>query len=304
MSVELIGQTLAGRYHLESLLGQGGMGTVYAAVDLHLGREVAVKTIREEFLPNASVVSDFTREAKIIAQLACNPHILTIYDLGSTGAGDPFIVAERLRGRTLKALIREQASPSRSWVLEVGIQVALALADVHAQGVVHRDLKPGNIFVVKTSAIPLLAKVIDFGISRSPQHAADRYGEASGTPDYMSPEVAAGQFSSPASDIYSLGITLYELATGVHPYPSGSAAEAMAAAQTVAVTEGPLVESRFPKTFRQLILAMTDKDYRCRPSPGDCLKRLWEANREIDESKRHAELSAATDTGRTTASRA
>ena len=290
MSLDQIGHTLVHRYRLESVLGQGGMGTVYAAADLNLGRDVAVKTIREKLLTCREIVADFMREAKIIAQLASNPHILTLYDLGFTDAGDPFIVFERLRGRTLKALTRDKLLPSRSWVIEVGIQIALALVDVHARGVVHRDLKPGNIFVVETQAIPLLAKLIDFGISHSPQHmtAASMSAGMSGTPAYLSPEVAAGQYSTPASDIYSFGVTLYELATGVHPYPSDSVAGALAAVRTSVAPEELLAASRFPKTFNKLLVEMMHKDYRWRPSADDCLSRLRQANRELDESKRHA----------------
>ena len=196
-------------------------------------------------------------------------------------------MAERLRGRTLRTLIREEPSPSRSWVLEVGIQVAVALSDVHSRGVIHRDLKPSNIFIVETAAIPLLAKVIDFGLSQSPQHAtaAGRLAEMAGTPGYMSPEVGAGQYSSPASDIYSLGITLYELATGTHPFPRKTVEEAM----TAALAEEPLIESRFPTAFRQLLLDMMERDYRSRPSASECLARLWQANRELNESKKRAE---------------
>jgi len=290
MSVEMIGQTLTHRYRLESVLGQGGMGVVYAAADLNLGRDVAVKTIREDFLAHREIVANFVSEAKIIAQLSNNPHILTMYDLCSTDAGDPFIVFERLRGRTLKALTRDKLLPSRSWVIEVGIQIALALVDVHAKGVVHRDLKPGNIFVVETRAIPLLTKLIDFGISQSPQYmtTTNRYAEMSGTPAYLSPEVAAGQYSTSASDIYSFGVTLYELATGVHPYPRDSVAGAVVAAQTSTAPEGPLVQSRFPNTFNKLLSDMMEKDYRCRPSADDCTLRLRQANRELDESKGHA----------------
>lgn len=288
MSLELIGKTLARRYRLESILGQGGMGTVYAAVDLHLERDVAVKTIRLELNPNVELVTGFTREAKIIAQLASNPHILTLYDLGSTDTGMPFIVAERLRGRTLKTLIREEPSQSRSWVLEVGVQVAIALVDVHSRGVVHGDLKPSNIFVVETFAIPLLAKVIDFGVSRSPLHSTSRM-QTAGTPAYISPEVAAGHLVSAASDIYSLGITLFELATGSHPYPSVSSAEAVISSQTAKVALEPLNESRFPPAFQQLITEMTEKDPRNRPSAKDCLARLWQANRELDGLKRFSE---------------
>jgi serine/threonine protein kinase len=288
MSFDLIGMTLARRYRLESILGQGGMGTVYAALDLHLGREVAVKTIREEYRSRGSVVADFVREARIIAQLASNPHILTLYDLVTTEEGNPFIVAERLRGRTLRSLILEQIRPARSWVIEMAIQVVLALADVHSRGVVHKDLKPGNVFIVETQAFSVLAKVIDFGLSHSPMLGGDGVRLGGGTPAYVAPETLAGHLSSPASDVYSLGITLYEIATGIHPYPATSVAEAIAAHQNAVAPEGPLVEGRFPEAFRRLLSAMLEKDYRNRPSIEECLARLREADRELDQSKRGA----------------
>jgi len=292
MDIEAIGLTLAGRYRLESVLGKGGLGCVFSALDLTLDRNVAVKVIRTEYSSRAGVIARFVREAKVLAQLASNPHILTIYDLCFAEDRSPFIVAERLRGRSLKILLREPERPSRSWVLEVGVQVAVALLDVHARGVTHRDIKPGNIFIVETPAIPLLTKVIDFGLSQSPQFAVAAGSDSvsmAGTIRYLAPEVIDGDEPTPAADIYSFGLTLYELATGRYPYMASSAEEMLSAHRQAAPMAFPVDGFPFPVSFQTLVMQMLSKRPAARPSTELCLQGLRLANRELDETKGRAE---------------
>jgi serine/threonine-protein kinase len=288
MNLEAIGTTLVDRYRLDSLLGQGAMGCVFASWDLVLDRPVAVKLIRQEHLGKQEFVRRFVREAKIIAQLASNPHILTIYDLCYTENGCPFLVTEYLRGRSLKASMRDKYLPSRTWVLEAGVQVAVALLAVHRHGVTHRDIKPSNIFLVEAPALSLLAKLIDFGLAQSPQFAAvdgASAGSIAGTIKYLAPEVISGDEPTPAADIYSFGLTLYELATGGYPYPASSTEEILAAHLQLAPMTFAEGECAFPGAFQTLVMQMLSKTPGARPSTERCLQGLRQANRELDEAK-------------------
>lgn len=289
MDVEAIGTTLVNRYRLEAVLGKGGMGCVYLALDLLLDRRVAIKVIRRDRAQDAEGIARFIREAKVIAQLAANPHILTIYDLSVTEDHDPFIVTEYLRGRSWKALMRENERPSRSWVLDAAEQVVVGLSDVHRHGITHGDIKPSNLFIVDTLAMPLLMKVIDFGLSKSPQFAATSLGLASkaagGTVRYLAPEVFVGQEITPASDIYALGITLFEIATGTYPYPATSIEETISA-HRLAKPLGFAAEGRpFPDRFQSLVMTMLSKCPDSRPSAETCKRELRAANHELDRLK-------------------
>ncbi len=290
MDIESIGRTVADRYRLDSLLGQGGMGCVFGATDLRLDRPVALKVIRQELVCDQAVRTRFTQEAKVIAQLAANPHILTIYDLGIAADQSPFIVTELLRGRSLKSHMREPRPPSRTWVVEVGIQVALALLDVHGRGIKHGDIKPENVFIVATSVIPLLVKLIDFGLSQSPQIMV-REGEndprsLAGTIGYMAPELILGAEASAASDIFSFGVTLFELATGARPFSWSLEQMLSSVVGNASPPEFPAADVAFPEVFRELVIAMLSIDPSARPSTQACLRRLWAADRELDHSKR------------------
>ncbi len=291
MDIESVGQTLAGRFRLEALLGEGGMGCVFSARDLVLERNVAVKVMRREYWSQADIIARFVREAKVLAGLASNPHILSIYDLCFSKDRIPFIVAERLYGRSLKIFLRSEERPSRSWVLEVAVQVAVALLDVHAHGVTHRDIKPGNIFIVETPAISLLTKVIDFGLSQSPQFAAAGGSDSEsllGTIKYVAPEVIDGGEPTLAADIYSFGVTLYELATGEYPYAAGSKEEILSAHRQLAPKAFPGDDFPFPQSFRALVMQMMSKSPAARPSTALCLQELRRANRDLDASKSRA----------------
>lgn len=290
MDVESIGMTIGDRYRLDSVLGQGGMGCVFGATDLRLDRPVAVKVIRQDRLADREVAQRFVREAKVIAQLASNPHILTIYDLGFAKDQSPFIVSELLRGRSLKSHMQEPTPPSRTWVVEVAIQAALALLDVHGRGITHGDIKPGNVFIVATAVIPVLAKLIDFGLSQSPQFSV-RAGEndskfLAGTLGYMAPELVFGAEPSAASDTFAFGVTLFELATGTRPY-CWTLEQMLSSAYDRDGPPGfPAADVAFPEVFRELVLEMISLDPSARPSTQACLRRLWAANRELDQSKR------------------
>ncbi len=202
------------RYQLTCLLGNGGMARVYLARDAVLGRDVALKVLREQYADDEEFIERFRREARSAASLS-HPHIVQIYDRGRSADGSYYMTMEYLPGGTLKRrILREGALPSHE-AAGLALQIAGALGLAHERGVVHRDVKPQNILLTTAGN----AKVGDFGIARaSSATALSGTSMILGTASYMSPEQAMGEFVGPASDLYSLGIVLYEMLTGALPY--------------------------------------------------------------------------------------
>ncbi|MCL4818646.1 MAG: protein kinase [Vicinamibacteria bacterium] len=232
----MIGSTV-GRYRILSRLGGGGMGVVYEAEDAELGRRVAVKFLPQDSTRSADALERFRREARSASALS-HPNICVVHDVG-THEGQPFLVMERLSGTSLKAAIAGQPMPLER-ILALGEQIADALVAAHGAGIVHRDLKPANLWVTDRGE----AKVLDFGLAKVVAHAdaaqateaqtlsgefLTAAGSAVGTVAYMSPEQARGAAVDARSDVFSLGIVLYEMATGRLPFEGGSAAEFFAA---------------------------------------------------------------------------
>jgi serine/threonine protein kinase len=274
-----IAQLIAGRFRVDAFVGEGGMGTVYSATDEVLGRRVAIKLLKSELAADGQFLERFAREAKIIAQLSLNPHVVTIYDVGQTDHAVPFLVTEFLTGHPLSDELTGPYRPSRSWTLEVGIQICQALADAHGRDVVHRDLKPANVFVVRTGVVPLFIKVLDFGLSRSGQDPlsvehATQAGTIQGTPRYISPEAIAGEGAQCASDIYSLGVMLYEFATRRHPYEARSSAEFLRAHLAAEPMPFPEEAVPLPAALRTLVRQMLEKDPCRRPDARTCVREL------------------------------
>ncbi|HET9992141.1 MAG TPA: serine/threonine-protein kinase, partial [Kofleriaceae bacterium] len=233
------GDTL-GRYELGDDVGEGGMATVYRARDKELRREVAVKVLFPHLARRPEIVRRFHREARAAAGLE-HANILRIYDVGGDEESDdpPFIVMELVRGTTLLGEIEQRGPMFAEVVACVGAVLADALAAAHAAGIIHRDIKPANVLVAPGGRV-LLA---DFGVARleTEDSLVTKTGALLGTPAYMSPEQAAGDIATAKSDLYSLGATLYQLATGTLPY-AGSPAKVMA--QIAAGTRVAAVKKR------------------------------------------------------------
>jgi eukaryotic-like serine/threonine-protein kinase len=209
------GAVLHGRYEILSTLGEGGMGAVYKARDREVDRVVAVKVIRPELANQPEILNRFKQEL-ILSRQVTHKNVVRIFDLGEA-EGIKFITMEFVEGRDLRSLLRDGASVSLEQKVKIVIQVCRALEAAHAEGVVHRDLKPQNILVENTSRVV----VMDFGIAHSMQEAgATSTGMLLGTPLYMSPEQAKGEKVDPRSDIYTLGIVFYEILTGKVPFES------------------------------------------------------------------------------------
>ena len=216
--LQLAGSTLAEKYRLVSVLGSGGMGVVYKAEQLGLGgRSVAVKLLRRDLI--ATRFEWFRAEAMAASRIN-HPHAVAIYDFGVTGDDIPFLVMEHLRGRTLTSLIEEQALPLGR-IGAIGGQVLAALAEAHACGVVHCDLTADNVIVERLREGNDFAKVIDFGLARL-FDVTSRESRLVGTAEYMAPEQIRGDLIQPATDLYAVGVLLYEMIAGRTPFAAGS----------------------------------------------------------------------------------
>ena len=217
-----VGEVLASNYLLEELLGSGGMGHVYRAVNQHVGRAVAIKVLRAEHAQNAQIVERFLREARA-ANLVRHPNVVDVLDIGKEDGGAPFIVQELLHGEDLAHLVaRRGGRLPLEEVCDLLLPVIDAVAEAHAQGVVHRDIKPENVFLAKGKPPQgPTPKLLDFGISkvRAPDLRATEVGMMMGTPAYMAPEQVQGaRDADPRSDVWALGVMMFELIAGRMPF--------------------------------------------------------------------------------------
>jgi serine/threonine protein kinase len=209
------------KYYLESKLGVGGMGTVYRAGRLLIGDRVAVKVLHPDQMADPQAVERFRREALTASRLK-HPNVVTVYDFGVSREGLNYQVMELAEGESLRSLVERQGTLAETAAVEIILQVCAALDEAHRQGIVHRDIKPENI-LVQTIPGGLQVKVLDFGIAALRDVKASRStrtGSVVGTPHYMSPEHCLGEELDGRSDIYSLGIVLFEMLTGVVPFDS------------------------------------------------------------------------------------
>lgn len=222
----LIGKTIKGTYLVQQKIGGGGMGQVYKAVQISLDRPVALKLLRPSFLSDPTLVQRFHREARASSKLH-HPNIIAVVDFGQIEDGTLFMAMEYLPGRNLLKLMREEFPIGEDRVVNLAAQVLSALAEAHRTGIVHRDLKPENVMVESRPDEPDFVKVLDFGIAQinEPSDSGGRLTQAGvvcGTPDYMSPEQAALLPLDARSDLYSMGIMLYEMLAGRHPFQANT----------------------------------------------------------------------------------
>ncbi|MGE3277506.1 MAG: protein kinase [Vicinamibacterales bacterium] len=286
----MVGRTIS-HYRILASLGSGGMGVVYEAEDTRLGRKVALKLLADEACCDAASMERFLREARIVSSLN-HPHICTLHDIGEAG-GQQFMVMELLDGESLKERIAR--GPLRmDDVLELGAQIADALDAAHAQGVVHRDIKPANLFVTRRGH----AKVLDFGVAKlGRDRGADlevtmagdemtRTGSAVGTVAYMSPEQARGEDIDARSDLFSLGIVLYEMATGRQPFPGATPAVVFEGLLTRTPPPPSSLNADVPPEFDRIVAKALEKDRETRyQSAADLRADLKRLKRETESGR-------------------
>ncbi len=260
----LIGATIAGRYVIQAVIGEGGMATVYRATHKLVDRPCAVKVMNPAMASDATVRERFRREAKAAQSLA-HPNVIEIFDQGETESGTPYIVMELLRGRTLADLVAEGAMPPERG-LPIMIQVARGIARAHDLGIVHRDLKPENIFLCSRDDGSELVKILDFGIARSRSDSRlTNAGELFGTPQYLAPERITGGEAGPSVDLYALGVIFFELATGKLPLEANDPTSYLVKHMKEKPLRARAVVKTVPEKLDALIAALLEKDPKARP---------------------------------------
>ena len=228
-SNDLVGAIIADRYHVMKKLGEGGMGQVYLAEHVKMGRKSALKVMHPGMKSDVDAISRFNREAANASRIA-HPNVASVYDFGETSDGVIYLAMEFVDGPPLTSIIEQQGALLPKRAADIVRQTADALAVAHDMGIVHRDLKPDNIMVARTRDGGDLVKVVDFGIAKAAGNEAQKVtktGLVVGTPEYMSPEQLSGDKLDGRSDIYSLGLVAFNMLTGTLPFPSDSQQESM-----------------------------------------------------------------------------
>ena len=225
-----VGRTLDEKYLVEERVGAGGMGAVYRARHLLMDRPVAIKFLHQRLVEDEAARVRFQTEARAAVKL-CHPNAVSVTDFGHTSEGGVYIVMELLEGRTLREIVSREAPLETARATSIMLQASGAVAAAHEAGIIHRDLKPSNILITQSADQPAVVKVLDFGIAT---FSADDDEDATtlaqpntviGTPRYMSPEQHNGNELTAATDVYSLGIILYEMLTGMVPFSGSTPAE-------------------------------------------------------------------------------
>ena len=284
----LVGRTLDDKYRLDSRLGEGGMGTVYRGTHLLIDRPVAVKVLNSRFVEDESAQERFRREARAAGRLR-HTNAVAVTDFGRTSDGLFYIVMELLEGRSLRDVLAREAPLDTARSVSLMLQIAAAVAAAHEEGVIHRDLKPGNIFVVQRSHAPTIIKVLDFGIAKLASDAGDgleqkpltQTGVMIGTPRYMSPEQCDGAELTPASDVYSLGIILYEMLTGTTPF-TGPTPLSVALKHSSELPRAPReIVTSIPQELEALVLHALEKKPGDRPPDAGAFRRELYATAQL-----------------------
>jgi serine/threonine-protein kinase len=262
---DLVGQVVAGRYRVEQLLGTGGMGSVYRAQHVHMRKTMALKVLHRELTSVPEVVARFEREAVAAARIE-HPNVASATDFGKLEDGSFYLVLEFIQGRSLRELLDAERVLPVARALTITAQVASALEAAHALGIVHRDLKPDNVMLVNREGSPDAVKVLDFGIAKvlvdeATDQPLTQVGAVFGTPEYMSPQQAVGRGVDHRSDLYSVGVMLYEMLAGTTPFKS---ADLMAVLSKQLTSEPPPLPADTDPAVVALVMRLLAKEVEAR----------------------------------------
>ena len=253
--MNLEGKIIGNRYEIIEKIGNGGMATVYKARCTILNRYVAVKVLREEFTTDEEFIKRFNTEAQAAASLT-HPNIVSVFDVGQE-YNIYYIVMELIQGKTLKQIIAEEGALSWKWSVNIAIQICSALEVAHKNGIVHRDIKPHNIIITEEG----IAKVTDFGIAKAVSNSTiTAFGTTIGSVHYFSPEHARGGYTDAKSDIYSLGVVMYEMVTGKVPFDADTPVSVALKHMQEEPIEPVKLNSKIPVAVNQIILKAMKKD--------------------------------------------
>ena len=277
----LIGQTLDEKYRIEQRLSAGGMGAVYRARHLLMDRPVAIKVLHQRLLADEAARIRFQREARAAGRLQ-HQNAVSVTDFGETADGYVYLVMELLEGPTLREILVKEAPIETARAISIMLQASAAVAAAHEAGIIHRDLKPSNILVTQSPDVPAMVKVLDFGVAKL---AADTFdddegtttlrqaGALIGTPRYMAPEQSNGDDLTPAADVYSLGVILYEMLTGMAPFTGSSPVEI--AAKHISNPPHPPrnIVAAIPEDIERVVLHAMEKAPEDRPANAEEFRR-------------------------------
>ncbi len=280
----LVGRVIDGRFRVEEVIAQGGMGTVYRAQQLTVERVVAIKVLRTDRRRDRQAVAQFRREASVISQLT-SPHTVGLIDVGTLDGGDWFLAMEHLVGETLRSRLA-RGPLALDDALRFADQIALSLAEAHTRGIVHRDLKPANIFLAETPGHVEVAKVLDFGIASLT--SATTAAHIAGTPKYMAPETLTGGRPAPTADV---GLVLYEMLVGAHPFEDLDGEQLLDAHLDQPCP--PLPEG-VPEPVAELVTRSLAKHPRLRPADGAAFRRQLRGAQGLPEEASSARAPGST----------
>jgi serine/threonine protein kinase len=272
-----VGRTLDDKYSVEERLGAGGMGAVYRARHLQMDRPVAIKVLHQRFVEDEAARNRFQIEARAAVMLR-HSNAVSVTDFGQTSEGCVYIVMELLEGRTLREILSRESPIETARAISIMLQTSAAVAAAHDAGIIHRDLKPSNILVTQSADQPAVVKVLDFGIAKVTADKLDDDENATsmvqassviGTPRYMSPEQYNGFELTPATDVYSLGVILYEMLTGMAPF-TGATREQIAQKHANDPPHPPRgIVAAIPEDVERVVLLALEKRPEDRPANAD-----------------------------------
>jgi hypothetical protein len=258
------GSIIGGRYVLGRLIGKGGMSTVHEATHQQLGKKVAIKLLTGGYNENPSTIKRFQQEAQIAGNIG-HPNICAVMDFGTTDDGVPYLVMENLEGESLAAMLKRDGTVPVDDALRITLQALEALEEVHSRGVVHRDLKPGNLFITSARGYGMIVKLLDFGISKVMQSTTKtsltQTGTTLGTPNYMSPEqIREAKVIDQRADLYSIGVILFKMLSGRAPYEGGPVTETILKIMEEPVPSLAEAAPDTPPALVSLVLRSMQKD--------------------------------------------